>query len=501
MKKHLTTGTVTIIVSLVTLGALMVGCATPTAAPQPNAAQPAATTVPQPAATKPAATTAPTTATKLNGDVVRGGVLYDQWWEVIEAKVPPGDHPLWKTQTTNTRKGADTWRCKECHGWDYAGKDGAYGSGSHKTGFVGIATAKDKPAADVLASLKGKPNADHDFSKLMQEQDLIDLTLFITQGQIDTATMINADKSAKGGDAAAGKTQYEKVCVNCHGPNGNAINFGTIAAPEVIGHLASDNPWEFIHKIRVGQPGWPMPAGITNEWKPQDYVNVLAYAQTLPKAVGASDGGRLYDAWWHVTGAEEPQTDQALWKTQTTNTRKGADTWRCKECHGWDYKGMDGAYGDGSHKTGFTGILKSDTLSADDLTAWLTGKKNKDHDFSQALDAAQVKAMVTFIQKEMKDVSTFINADKSVKGDPVKGKAKFTATCAACHGNDGKKINFGDDKTPEYMGTLAADNPWEFFHKVLSGQPGEPMPSGYGMGWTLEDVANLAAFAQTLPIK
>jgi thiosulfate dehydrogenase len=498
MKKHLAIKTYAVI-ALVMLGALMIGCATPTTAPQPTVAPPAAT---KPAATTapPAATTAPPVAT-LKGDVVRGGVLYDTWWEVIEAKAPTGDHPLWKTQTTNTRKGEISWRCKECHGWDYKGKDGAYGSGSHKTGFVGVAGAKTKPAADVLAALKGKPNADHDFSKLMKEQDLIDLTLFITQAQIDMTTMINADKSLKGGDVAAGKTQYEKVCTNCHGANGNAINFATIAAPEVVGFLANDNPWEFVHKMLVGQPGWPMPAGITNEWKPQDYLNVLAYSRTLPKTVGMSEGGPLYDAWWHMTGAEAPKTDHPLWKTQTTNTRKGPDTWRCKECHGWDYKGKDGAYGGGSHKTGFTGILKSATLSADDLTAWLTGKKNKDHDFSANLDAAQVKAMVTFIQKEIKDVSPFVNADKSVKGDPVKGKTKFSATCAACHGNDGKKINFGDDKTPEYIGTLAADNPWEFFHKVLSGQPGEPMPSGYGMGWTLEDVANLAAFAQTLPIK
>ncbi|MBI3914788.1 MAG: c-type cytochrome [Chloroflexi bacterium] len=501
MRKHLTIGLV------VVFALLVVGCAAPTPAPQPTAIKPAATTAPQPTATRPAATAAPTAAPttaaapKLSGDLVRGGVLYDTWWEVIEAKAPTGDQPLWKTQTTNTRKGEITWRCKECHGWDYKGKDGAYGSGSHKTGFVGIAGAKTKPAADVLASLKGKPNADHDFSKFLKEQDLIDLTVFITEGQIDTATMVNADKSSKGGDAVAGKSQYGKVCTDCHGPNGNAINFGTIAAPEVIGILAADNPWEFIHKVRVGQPGWPMPSGITNNWKAQDYVNVLAYAQTLSKTPGSSEGGPLYDAWWKVTGAEAPKTDQVLWKTQTTNTRTGPDTWRCKECHGWDYKGKDGAYGSGSHKTGFTGVLKSATLSADDLTAWLTGKKNKDHDFSANLDAAQVKALVTFVQKEIKDTAAYINADKSVKGDAEKGKTTFRATCAACHGSDGKKINFGDDKTPEYVGTLAADNPWEFFHKVLSGQPGEPMPSGFAMGWTLEDIANLAAYARTLPIK
>lgn len=227
-----------------------------------------------------------------------------------------------------------------------------------------------------------------------------------------------------------------------------------------------------------------------------------ATAAAAPKLTGnLVRGGLLYDTWWEVIEAQAPTGDHPLWKTQTTNTRKGADTWRCKECHGWDYKGKDGDYGSGSHKTGFPGLLSAASKPADELTAWLTGNKNPDHDFSKVLDETLVKAMVTFIQKEMKDVTPYINADKSVKGDPAKGKVKFNATCAACHGNDGKKINFGDEKTPEYIGTLAVDNPWEFFHKVVAGQPGEPMPSGLGMGWTLEDVANIAAFAQTLPTK
>jgi len=71
------------------------------------------------------------------GNSVTGGLLYDQWWVVTGAEQPTEDHPLWASQSTNTRSGPDTWRCKECHGWDYQGADGAYGSGSHLTGFPG----------------------------------------------------------------------------------------------------------------------------------------------------------------------------------------------------------------------------------------------------------------------------------------------------------------------------------------------------------------------------
>ncbi|MDP2727915.1 MAG: hypothetical protein Q8P59_10275, partial [Dehalococcoidia bacterium] len=62
----------------------------------------------------------------------------------------------------------------------------------------------------------------------------------------------------------------------------------------------------------------------------------VALAQADPASV--AKGGRLYDEWWEeAPGATEPKGDQPLWATQTTNTRKGTDTWRCKECHGWDY--------------------------------------------------------------------------------------------------------------------------------------------------------------------
>jgi len=483
-----------VLLALIVLGACTTSTPAPTSAPASTSAPP----------TQPP----PTAAPELSGDMVRGGLLYDTWWVVIAedeaeahmAEGPTTDQPLWKTQTTNPRTGPDTWRCKECHVWDYKGADGAYGSGSHKTGFVGVFASQDTPATEILAILKGSTNPDHDFSSVMDEQALIDLALFVSKGQMDVAPLLSADGKSTG-DAAQGQTRFDEVCTYCHGPEGNAVNFASIEEPEFLGHVAGDNPWEFFHKVRFGQPGWPMPSGIANSWTDQDVANVLAFAQTLPTEPMVSGGGLLYDAWWEVLGIEEPTTDQPLWKTQTTNTRTGPDTWRCKECHGWDYKGADGAYGSGSHATGFKGILSAASMSAEDLTAWLTGQKNSDHDFSQVMGDAYVAALVTFIQKETFDSAPYINADKTVSGDAARGKAKFEKTCAACHGTDGKKLNFGDAAEPEYIGTLAADNPWEFFHKVSFGQPGEPMPAGVALGYTLEDRANLAAYAQTLPTK
>jgi thiosulfate dehydrogenase len=210
-------------------------------------------------------------------------------------------------------------------------------------------------------------------------------------------------------------------------------------------------------------------------------------------------GGLLYDAWWAAIGADAPSDDHPLWATQTTNTRSGSDTWRCKECHGWDYKGADGAYGSGSHFTGFPGVLGAAAMPADEVRGWLTGQANPDHDFSDVMDDYAIDALVVFVQQEARDTAPYINADKTVNGDADAGQRLFGGTCAKCHGADGKTFNFGSDDEPEYIGTLANDNPWEVFHKISFGQPGEPMPNGVGLGWTPEDIANVIAYAQTLP--
>ncbi len=473
-----------------------------TPAPAPATEPPAATDAP--AATM-APTEAPTEAPPmLSGDVTRGGRLYDKWTEELGVDVPDGNHPLWAAQSTNTRTGADTWRCKECHGWDYKGVDGAYGSGSHKTGFKGVMEMSGKDPSEILAILKGSMDPDHDFSVYMDEQDLIDLSLFLSTELMDYSTLINADKSLVGGDLEAGQVFFNEVCADCHGPQGLALNFGDAAEPEYQGTIAVDNPWEFIHKMRFGQPGFPaMPSladdGVTEE----DYANVLAYSATFPTSSPVTEGGVLYDNWMKALGVEVPAADQPLFATQSTNTRTGADTWRCKECHGWDYKGVDGAYSSGSHETGFKGVFEASAMSAEDLTAWLTGGKNPDHNFAGEglMGEAQVGMMVAFLQSPKVDVGAFINPDKTITGgDLDNGEDIFSGLCRDCHGDDGKAINFGDDTEPEYLGTIAVDNPWELVHKVTYGQPGAVMPSGHNMAWTLQDIIDILTFVQTLPV-
>jgi len=214
--------------------------------------------------------------------ISKGGLIYDTWWKVVEGASEPTDNQsLWATQTTNTRSGSVTWRCKECHGWDYKGKDGAYGKGSHLTGFPGVYNASlSKTKAELLDVLKGKANASHNFASLLGETGLNDVVNFLKEGVIDETPYIDsATKKAIGANATHGQELYSSTCAACHGADGKLILFD---GKNSLGFLANDNPWETLHKIRFGQPGAPMPSGVVNGWSTQDALDVLGYAQSLP---------------------------------------------------------------------------------------------------------------------------------------------------------------------------------------------------------------------------
>ncbi len=443
---------------------------------------------------------------EVSGSVTDGGKLYDKWWKVVDVDEPAVDHPLWATQDSNTRSGDDTWRCKECHGWDYFGADGAYGSGSHFTGFPGVFDASGMSDGELLGWLDGSTTADHDFSA-MGEEALGSMVTFLQDGLVDLHEFIDYEtKAPLEADADHGQELYGNTCTVCHGVDGRSINFGDDDDPEYVGTIALGNPWEFTHKVRAGQPGSAMPASLRhNDWSMQDVMDVLAFAQSLPieapGTISVSRGGRLYDKWWKEAGLDEPAEDIALWARQNTNTRSGDDTWRCKECHGWDYMGALGPYGSGSHFTGFPGVFFAQDKSLEDIVAQISGNVDPDHNFS-AMGEAAMTDLATFIKEgqiDMRDVVDY-GSSTPVGGDGVSGEALFASTCVACHGDDGTMINFGSDDDPEYIGTIAIDNPWEFVHKVRAGQPGSGMPSAIDMGWDLQYVIDVLTFAQTLPV-
>lgn len=204
--------------------------------------------------------------------IARGGKLYDKWFKVIGAAKPENTHPAWPSSNTK-KKGNATHRCKSCHGWDLMGKDGAYASGSYKTGIKGLKGMQGASNDKLIAIMK---NATHGYSGKMSDQDFTDLANFVTKGQIDIDAVIDRKSKQARGDIAGGERYYNTVCAGCHAKSGKE--------PEdmpPLGKLANKNPWEIIQKIQNGQPDEAMPA--MRAFDLQISVDILSYLQTLPR--------------------------------------------------------------------------------------------------------------------------------------------------------------------------------------------------------------------------
>jgi thiosulfate dehydrogenase len=245
-------------------------------------------------------------------DEIRGGLLYDKWWVVNEGPEPAGDHPLYPP--VGQKSGSTTFRCKECHGWDYKGADGAYGSGSHFTGIGGVyGTAL---SASELFDLIRSPDGDgsggttvngHDFGNIgLTDLDIWDLVDFLLIELLDTDLYIGPFNNFIGNETQGDwDFNHHGMCWSCHGADGTEINFGTPEDPVWVGTVASENPWEFLHKARFGQPGTVMPSWIDRFGSDQGAADIGLHAQnSLPGGVPGGllvfeDGFESGDlSWW-----------------------------------------------------------------------------------------------------------------------------------------------------------------------------------------------------------
>jgi thiosulfate dehydrogenase len=203
------------------------------------------------------------------GSIIRGGKLYDKWYKVVGVDAPTESHKLYPA--ANEKYAADpksNWRCKECHGWDGKGVAGAYATGSHATGIIGIDGMAGGDPAAVVALLKG----DHEYGDKLTEDQLMDLANFVVYGQIDWSQLV-ADKASVG-DAVNGQRVYETICMACHGADGKL--------PKEMPPLGSliSNPWEVMHKVLNGQPAEVMPSLRAIDL--QVTADVVAYLANLP---------------------------------------------------------------------------------------------------------------------------------------------------------------------------------------------------------------------------
>ena len=213
--------------------------------------------------------------------IARGGQLYDNWATVLDAELPKTTPPAYPA--AGKKKGKITWRCKECHGWDYKGEDGAYGKGPHYTGIKGV---RRMAGADPEKIVKIIMDDTHRYTiEMLPRRAMRKLALFISRGQIDMDQYIRRNTKEALGNLERGALFFQTVCAICHGHDGASMASRSETALAAfgdrgfLGYVAYHNPWETLHKIRNGQPGVGMVA--LRVLSVQDQVDVLAYTQTL----------------------------------------------------------------------------------------------------------------------------------------------------------------------------------------------------------------------------
>lgn len=212
--------------------------------------------------------------------IAKGGRLYDKWWKELKLDKPKSTH---FSYPATSKKQAGSWRCKECHGWDYKGVKGAYGKGSHFTGIKGIREAENMTTKDIISILKNKL---HGYNRVMSDTSLAQIANFIKNGQVDIVSYLNKETLLANGNKKRGKDFFTKACKECHGSDGRKINFKTASNPEYLGTVATENPVEAIHKLRNGNPnafinGKPMP-NLNKVLNLKEQIDLLSYLQTLP---------------------------------------------------------------------------------------------------------------------------------------------------------------------------------------------------------------------------
>ena len=226
-----------------------------------------------------------------------------------------------------------------------------------------------------------------------------------------------------------------------------------------------------------------------------------------------SQGGRLYDKWWAELNLPKPTATHPAYPA--AGKQRGADTWRCKECHGWDYRGRDGAYAKGSHFTGIKGI-RAYTGADPAVVVQLLSDSN--HQYQTRVPPHALQLLASFVVQGQIEMEHYIDPASGTprNADQRLGARLFDNNCARCHDEDGRYQNFsGDPADPEYIGTVAQGNPWETWHKIRNGHPGSRMPMGHGMmgrwqrhetmptfrSFSLEEQLAILAHARTLPVK
>ena len=416
-----------------------------------------------------------------DASIARGGRLFDNWFLETNDQLPPEIHPGFNGANLIIDSPEESWRCVTCHGWDYNGRS------DQKTEPISGEIGTDAVSLGVILQ-----DQNHQYGDFISDRDLPDLAAFIKDGLIDLAPYVKEGTTKARGDPAREVALYATICANCHGDDGGYFNN---IIP--LGSFAQRHPREALHKILNGHPGQRMPP--LRFLKTKRVSDLLAYVQTLPtKHIVASiaRGGRLYNHWQKETGATPPAFRHQAYPKEASQSARPMTNWRCKECHGWDYKGVDGNYGTGPHRTGIGGIRAAAGTNPQSVIKVLMDSNHRYYGVQWPYGPLELEDLIdlaNFVTQGQIDVDSYIDRESGrAKGDPKAHVNEFNVLCAACHGRDGSAMPTGSA-----IGYVARTNPWETLHVIRNGHPNEAMPAL--MSLDIKMLVDILAYAQTLP--
>ncbi len=483
-----------------------------------------------------------------NADGINGGRMYDKFWADETGFVDTKDVAF------DFGAKGDFFRCKQCHGWDRLGTQGAYIGRGPRTSRPNVSSVDLRAYAashtpqeifDNLSSSTDRRayNADlstydpdtnptvgdqmPDLSGIFSDAqlwelvkflkadatDVDDLYTFTTSGTYPDGSISYTDIGS-GGIAANGDAIFAARCASCHGADGTT--FLVDGGEYTVGRHVRNKPYEDHHKMKFGQLGTGMGSLVTDLQDLKDVyaalTNTTTYPDDAPPPAGyvsadGANGGQLYDKFWATeTGFNQADPDLA-----TFNASK--DFFRCKQCHGWDRLGNQGAYINRAPRTTRPNVSDLDLLVMSneytpqemfDAIASSAGRRapsadlstydpdlnpavgDQMPDYSQILTDAQIWDLVKFLLEDAVDVNdlydstldggyptgsiTFSNIGQD--GVAADGDAIFAARCVMCHGADGTLIGVDGGYS---VGSHLRSKPNEDQHKFKFGQLGTGM--------------------------
>jgi len=253
-------------------------------------------------------------------------------------------------------------------------------------------------------------------------------------------------------------------------------------------------------------------------------------SETAYNNASFSKGGIMYNSFFSVEAGFDTLNVNYL------NIKTHGAFFQCKQCHGFDGLGSNGAYINRAAKTTrpsvasvdldeaakndsyqelFDAIKETDgrrdisfDLSTYDPATATKMEGDKMPNFNQILSDAQIWDLVKYLKEGRLDLSqlydvtysgtyptgtaTYTNIGKD--GNAANGNAFFTANCAVCHNADGK----GEDGT--IVGNFIRNRPSEAQHKIRYGQLNTDMIGQFAMNVTqMKDLFKACSDSLTYP--